>query len=90
MGQEWVISAIELLIDKTWDLELISLAILGLGRPNFPDTNSIFGSTALSLSLQTYHRTHAACLVHNVVIEPISEPFTTTSYARAPQNRVVV
>jgi hypothetical protein len=72
-----------------WDLDRISVAVLGLGQPNFPDANSVFNSTALSLSLQTYYRTHAAFLVHNALMEPISE-LSTTGYTKVPQNRLVV
>jgi hypothetical protein len=71
------------------DMDLISTAVLGLGQPNFSDTNSVFNSTALSLSLQTYYRTHAAFLVHNALMEPISE-LPTAGYAKVRQNRLVV
>ncbi|KAK3377033.1 hypothetical protein B0T24DRAFT_592665 [Lasiosphaeria ovina] len=71
------------------DWDRASVAMLGLGRPNYTDENSLFNSTALALSMQSYYHIHTAFLVQSVLMEPISE-VATAGYAQVLQNRLVV
>ncbi|KAK3322881.1 hypothetical protein B0H66DRAFT_620735 [Apodospora peruviana] len=44
-------------------MDMISIEVLGLGQPKYTDTKSLFNSTALALSLQTYYHIHTSFMV---------------------------